>query len=285
MKLAIGTITSHDFPVPNVFWDAFITLRSRLDRGEVNQGLPPAQRIDNINWIRSHQFPTDQARNEICAAALKVEADYLLFLDCDMVHPPDLIERLLAIRQPVVTARYHIKKPPFAACVFMEDRVTPGPHVYRTVHFGRGVFEIHACGAGALLIRRDVLQTLYERGGHNWFRYQRGLNPPHDFSISEDMWFCEQVRAAGYAIWCDWDLMCGHVGQQIIDGHWNDSYVMKQAQDMLALPTMERAVIAKRTIVRGIPEGIDYPSGDHVAEYVPTSAPHLVERGPLVRVN
>jgi hypothetical protein len=270
MKLAIGTITSNDFPVPNVFWDAFITLIRRLEGGEVNKALPAHLRIDAFTWIRSQRFPTDTARNEICAGALTADCDYLLFFDCDMVHPADLVERLLFIEQPVVTARYHIKKPPFVACAFMEDRIAPGAHVYRTVHFGRGVFEIHACGAGALLIRRDVLVAIEAARGHNWFRYQRAIEPPHDFTISEDMWFCEQARALGFSIWCDWDLRCGHVAQQVIDAHWNDSYLLKQTQAMLEQPPAERALVAKRTIVRGIPEGIDYPSGEHVAEYAIT---------------
>ncbi len=274
MRLAIGTITSNDFPVPNVFWESFIALFRRLESGLVNSALPSHRQLTSLNWIRGQQFPTDVARNEICAAALQDGCDYLLFLDCDMVHPSDLVERLLLVDQPVVTARYHLKKPPFAACVFMHDRVTPGPRQYRTIHFGRGVFEIHACGAGALLIRRDVLTAIAERKGHNWFRYQRGPTPPHDFSVSEDIWFCEQARAAGFSIWCDWELECGHVTNHIIGKSFNDAYVIRQANEMLAKTPEERRSIVARTIVRGIPEGIDYPSGDHVDEY-PLTPPEV----------
>lgn len=267
MKLAIGTIMSNDFPVPNPFWDAFETLKRRIDGGLANRALPPHLQVSDYSWIKSHRFPTDTARNELCAATLAGGYDYLLFLDCDMVHPPELLERLLFIEQPVVTARYHIKKPPFAACAFMEDRITPGKGVYRTVHFGRGVFEIHACGAGALLIRRDVLQALETRVGYNWFRYQRAPEPPHDYTVSEDMWFCEQVRRAGFSIWCDWELECGHLAPQIIRKDFNDAFLLRQAQRMLEQTAEERAAIAARTVVRGIPEGIEYPSGEHVDEY------------------
>lgn len=267
MKLAIGTITSNDFPVPNVFWDGFIQIIRRLEGGQVNQALPPHLRIEALTWIRSHKFPTDVARNEICAGVLEGGHDYLLFLDADMVHPPELVERLLFIEQPVVTARYHIKKPPFVACAFMEDPLDPRPHIYRTVHFGRGVFEVHACGAGALLIHRRVLERIHDCHGHNWFRYQRAADPPFDFTVSEDMWFCEQARALGFSIWCDWELECGHLVPQVIGKSFNDSYLMRQANDMLAHSEEQRALVVRRTIVRGIPEGIDYPSGEHVDEY------------------
>lgn len=267
MRLAIGTITSNDFPVPNLFWDGFIQLIRRIERGEVNAHLPTHLQIEYFSWIRSHQFPTDVARNEICAAALKDRFDYLLFLDCDMVHPPELLERLLFIEQPIATARYHLKKPPFSACVFMDDHAEPGPHHYRTVHFGRGVFEVHACGAGALLIRGDVLRKLHEAHGHNWFRYQRNDKPPRDFSVSEDIWFCEQARALGFSLWCDWELECGHITNHVIGKSFNDSYVLRQADQMQRLSPKERQDIVRRTVVRGIPEGIEYPSGDRVDEY------------------
>lgn len=279
MRLAIGTITANDFPVPNLFWESFIELKQRIDCGEVNRHLPAHLQITSTTWIKGHKFPTDCGRNEICAGALEGGYDYLLFLDCDMVHPPELVERLLFIEQPVATALYHLKRPPFAACVFMEDPLDTRPHIYRTVHFGRGVFEIHACGAGALLIHRSVLQALVDRHGYNWFRYQRGPDAPHDFSVSEDMWFCEQARAAGFSIWCDWELRCGHITPQVIGKTHNDSFLLRQMQTLVDQAPADRTAIIKRMVVRGIPEGIDLPSGEHVDEYVVEArGPQLVTR-------
>jgi len=278
VKIALGTITANDFPAPNLFWEAFIMLKQRLDSGEANQHLPAHLQIDSTTWFKSHQFPTDCGRNEICAGALKGGYDYLLFLDCDMVHPSDLVERLLVMEQPIATGVYHIKRPPFAACVFMEDQVDPRPHIYRTVHFGRGVFEVHACGAGALLIHRSVLQAIFDRHGYNWFRYQRGPDAPHDFSVSEDMWFCEQARAEGFSIWCDWELRCGHITPQIVGKSSNDNYLLAQMQMLVDQPPAQRVDVIKRMVVRGIPEGIDLPSGEHVDAYVAAPRRPLVER-------
>jgi hypothetical protein len=35
--------------------------------------------------------------------------------------------------------------------------------------------------------------------------------------LGEDYYFCEQVRAAGFEIWCDGDLSrdIGHIGQKV----------------------------------------------------------------------
>jgi hypothetical protein len=278
MRIALGIIVSSGFRAdtdflfgrPDVPAEGLYALATRAISGEANKSLPADLQITGLRVILSRKFPTDIARNEICAAVLAGDEDYLLFLDADMVHPITLIETLLNARKDMITARYHLKKAPFAAIAYVKHRTQTGPHRYASVHFGQGVFEIERGGAGALLIHRSVIQAIYDRQGHNWFRYQRGPEPPHDFTVSEDFWFYQQVREAGFSCFIDWDCVCPHIGPLAIDDSFNTPFLHHQIGEYEKPDT--RDLVLQNTIVRNYPEGM-YLGADnefHVPEYVLT---------------
>ncbi len=277
MRVAVGLIVSSGYRAETDFLfgraeppkvgdgvalqEGLYALMQRVQTGAANQALPLDRQIAGFRMVLSRKFPTDVARNEICAAVLAGDEDYLLFLDADMVHPSDLMERLLLADKPVITARYHLKKAPFAAIAYVKHRTQTGPHRYASIHFGRGVFEIERGGAGALLIRRDVLQDIYSRIGHNWFRYQRIAEDPKDFTVSEDFWFYQQAREAGHSCWIDWDCVVPHIGQMPIDDSWNTPFLHTQISEY-ENPDV-RDMVLNNTIVRNYPDGLIL--GDGVA--------------------
>lgn len=279
MKLAIGLIVSSGFRCDTEFLfgradvrtpEGLFGLATHLQTGAVNHALPRDQQLTGLRLIVSRKFPTDVARNEICAQVLAGDEDYLLFLDADMVHPATLFETLHRSDKPVITARYHLKKAPFAAIAYVKHRTETGPHRYASVHFGRGVFEIERGGAGALLIKREVVQRIHDRIGHNWFRYQRGPAAPHDFTVSEDFWFYQQAREAGFSCWVDWDCECPHIGQMPIDATWNQPFLHQQVGEYTQ-PELRDKVL-QNTIVLGYPGGMQLGERpeDHVPEYIVT---------------
>lgn len=217
MKLTIGLILSHGFPVPAPFVVGLAGLYRALLTGEGNTLLPPGQGITAARSVFSFAFPTDAARNELCRKFLDEDnGDYLLFLDADMKHPEMLPHRLLSHGQAIVTGRYQLRKSPFLTVAM--QKVGDGPHDYKAVDKCgpvRGLMPIDAAGAGCLLIRRDVLQTMRARLGDNWFQYQIGKSGLRD--VSEDMWFFEQAKACGYQAYLDADAVCSHIGQFEID--------------------------------------------------------------------
>jgi glycosyltransferase involved in cell wall biosynthesis len=307
MRLAIGLILSPGYTPPAEFWlgrpdrngspEGYLALIQRIQTGVINQHLPEEKRITGFRQITARKFPTDVARNEACRAVLEGDEDYLLFLDCDMVHPADTVERLLLADKPVITARYHIKKAPFAAVAYVKHRTQEGPHRYAAVHFGRGVFEIERGGAGALLIRRDVLQRIHDRqaaqwddfhgstvrddlprwvNGYlpakpiiQWFRYQQGPEQPNDLSVSEDFWFWQQVRETGFKGYCDWDLECQHLAQMPIDSSWNTPFLNQQVSEYTN--PAHRDMVLANTIVCGYRDGMFLGDEAHVPEYVVTA--------------
>lgn len=302
MRLAIGVIVSSGFRCDTEFLfgrageppEGLFALSSHIQTGAINATLPDDLKITDVRLTVSRKFPTDVARNEICTSVVKDGFDYLLFLDADMVHPVDMVAKLLMARKPVITARYHLKKAPFAAIAYVKHRTQEGPHKYLTVHFGQGVFEIERGGAGALLIHRSVLEGIQARQRRlwtnvldnvptldpdqaelldippvevcQWFKYQRGPEAPHDMTVSEDFWFYRQAREAGFSCWIDWDCECPHVGPMAIDQSWNTPFLHTQISEYQN-PDV-RDVVLKNTVVRGYPGGMELgDDGTRVEEY------------------
>jgi len=53
------------------------------------------------------------ARNNIVATAIKENYTHIMFLDCDMVFPPDTVNRLLAHDKDICAALYRRRRPPY----------------------------------------------------------------------------------------------------------------------------------------------------------------------------
>jgi glycosyltransferase involved in cell wall biosynthesis len=267
MRIAIGLLVSHGFPAPSAFWDSYEQVMEHIRTGQTNSLLPAERAITGVRRIKSTAFPVDVARNEIVRDFLNGDEDYLFFMDADMTFPPSVVGRLLAHNTAVITARYHMRKIPYHAVLYVKHKTQEGPHCYAPVHYGKGLIEIERGGAGALLIRRDVLEVIQTRIGQNWFRYQRGPLPPHDFSVSEDFWFYQQAREAGYSIYADWDVECEHLQEFGINRSWNEAYLDAQVREFATMtPEAKQAALAS-LVVCGYPDGIRLASGDHLAPY------------------
>ena len=154
------------------------------------------------------------ARTQLCRMALEAEADFVLWLDSDVIFPPNLMEDLMADIQgkDMVTAIYYKRRPPFSPVIWKTTRpgILPGQgEVIAYDDFPEdGLFEIDACGFGAVLMKtgviRDVANTFHETFG-----------PIPGFG--EDLSFCIRARGCGYKIWADPALKIGHKGSMIIN--------------------------------------------------------------------
>lgn len=270
MRLAIGLLLSHGFPAPTDFWDSYELVMSHVSTGDANKLLPEDVQITGVRRIKSTAFPPDVARNQIVREFLAGDEQWLFFMDADMLFPHDVVPRLLQHRKPVITARYHMRKPPYHAAVYVKHRTQEGPHCYAPVHYGQGVFEVERGGAGALLIRRDVLEAIEFRIGPNWFRYQRGPEAHRDFTVSEDFWFYRQAREAGFPCWCDWETECGHLQMVSVNLSYQQAYLDAQMRELSAMSEERRQKTVGSLVACGFPDGLVLPSGDRVDPYVVT---------------
>lgn len=154
------------------------------------------------------------ARTSLCKMALEAGADYVLWLDSDVIFEPDLMERLMEDIQgrDMVTAVYHGRRPPFKPVIW--KTITTGllPENMVVEQYDDypedGLFEIAACGFGAVLMKIGVIADVAATF-HQTFSPLPGLG--------EDLSFCVRARNCGIKIWCDPKLQIGHKGSTIIN--------------------------------------------------------------------
>lgn len=143
------------------------------------------------------------ARNNGVATAQQFGADYLFFLDSDMVFPRRTLHRLLAHGQDVVGALYTKRIPPYSLLGTTLDVQPPDAPA--------GLIEMARIPTGCLLIK----MTVFDRLTRPYFRF--AADEATGDVIGEDYVFCDLVRQTGLRIWSDVALSMeiGHIGQQI----------------------------------------------------------------------
>lgn len=211
------------------------------------------------NWVgsllqvripfRSHQWkfdtgnPIDISRNISCTTALQNRCRYLLFIDADVLLPPDAVEKLVAAKRPIVSGAYRSRGDPYwwianrkGKPITDEEFNNQGPLV-----------EVDEVGMGACLIDtrvllkvaqklkewrcfvnhsrdagREVIVVNNDEAKANDYRcpyckgylisrffWHRGgmqnVNP-----LSEDYYFCKLARESGFKIYVHNQVQCSH---------------------------------------------------------------------------
>lgn len=161
------------------------------------------------------------ARNELAKQAIKSEADWVLWLDSDMVFEPNLLNRMLTVCKDndidFLTAICFRRKPPYTPCLF--DRLEKMEHgaSYTTImSVPEGRFKVGGCGFAGVLMSTDVLMSVAAKFGGRMFDPIEGMG--------EDVSFCWKARRCGYDIWCDSDIELGHVGNMIVTKQFFEAY-------------------------------------------------------------
>lgn len=146
------------------------------------------------------QFGCDVAsnRNEIVNQTLNSGAEYLLFVDADMVFNPDTLTRMLSHGKDMVGLLCNKRTFPLVSNVapLDEDRTKPIP---------KTLFKAGSCGTGVMLIKTEVFKKL----SFPWFEFRYEGNE----HIGEDVNFCRNARKIGYDIWVDPEIPVRHAGE------------------------------------------------------------------------
>ena len=145
-----------------------------------------------------------KARNEIAKRALEGGYDYVLMVDSDIVLPKCALIRLLQDGKPAVFGVY-----PRKYVDFVEVIKYGAPwewNVFSNEESKRDdVVEVKAVGFGCALLDVDVFRHL----NYPYFKYEIYEGGSH---LSEDYYFCRIAMEAGYGIFADFGVRCGHIG-------------------------------------------------------------------------
>ena len=129
------------------------------------------------------------SRNALAANALKMEADYVLWLDSDMVFPPDVLERLMKDRDKgdIITAVYYRRVAPYSPVLLdkleIDDTGCEWTNMKKVPD--KGIFEVAGCGFGCVLMPTKIFTDVLAEFG-NLFAPIKG--------VGEDLSFCWRAR-------------------------------------------------------------------------------------------
>lgn len=161
------------------------------------------------------------ARNNLARQALKTDADYVLWLDSDMVFAPDTLIRMLKVCKDndidFLTAVCFRRKPPYTPCLFDRlEKVEKGASYTALLSVPEGLFKVGGCGFAGVLMASDVLLSVQSKFNGRMFDPMDGFG--------EDVSFCWRARQCGYEIWCDSSIEFGHVGNCIVTRGYFEAY-------------------------------------------------------------
>lgn len=151
------------------------------------------------------------SRNKLAGYAVDSEADYILWLDSDMVFQPDTLERMMKVLDEheeidILSGLYFKRTTPFSPVLFSRLGFNAEGELEweEMKEVPDELVEVEGCGFGCVLMRTDSLFAIAakEQQG-NWFTPLA--------NAGEDCAFCIRARENGYRIYCDPSIDLGHM--------------------------------------------------------------------------
>lgn len=178
-----------------------------------------------FEFVRGHDCAA--ARNKIADKALGLEAEWLFMVDGDVTVPQDALLNLLSHDVDCVSGYYLRRRednlPSGLTCAHKLLDANGREHFNYTLENsyaadelaemrGRGecLVEAHGFGMGCVLVRADV----FNRVRYPWFKWVNYENEKRTV-LTEDYYFCEELRKAGIKRYVDTRVACGHMFRRI----------------------------------------------------------------------
>ncbi len=172
-----------------------------------------------------------EARTNAVRMFLEGDAEWLWFLDYDLVFNPDTLPKLLEVvdpvERPIVCGLYFIRlnDGQIWPC-WLEKDEDGDPRNPRTVEAGE-LREVFAVSMGCTMIHRSVLEKMEQARPDDpwpWF----GHDIYHGKRSSEDMTFCMRARELGFPSYGYAGVVCDHIKTEVIT--WRSFGDVKERQ-------------------------------------------------------
>lgn len=168
-------------------------------------------------------------------------ADWLLFVDADMIFERGALDRLLSQadpkERPVIGALYFggNQNGCFPQLYFINPDAEDGPMTARADEVPEGDGPIHVAGTGAgfLLIHRTVLEDIRARdfsAAYPWWAETEMSGKP----VGEDLTFCLRAAMCGHRTFVDLGLPIGHHKTTVIGLKTHVAQVALSREEALA---------------------------------------------------
>ena len=154
----------------------------------------------------------DEARNGLAEAALRNDYEYVFFLDDDMVPMADELLHLYRLMEEfasidVLSPFAYRRKPPYWPCVM---RRRPDGKYDPVETRDAGLIDVDMTTIACTIVRTSILKKIPKP----WFAFEWR----DGVKYSEDIVFCEKVKAAGGRIVVDSDREVLHISENLLVG-------------------------------------------------------------------
>jgi hypothetical protein len=222
----------------NVYLTSLLGLQSHLFSKGIHLSL---DLIGNESLIT-------RARNLLVARFLKSKGTHLLFIDADIGFRSETVSRMLDFDKEIVTAVYPKKNVNWETVASKVQSQSKEPIHAMGLDFNinlsqgtskvqNGFVEVHDSATGMMLIRRDVLEKMYDAYKEELFAvndlqnrdvipnyvslFDCMIDPETKRSLSEDYAFCRRWQALdpeNNKIWADLSSPLLHMGSTTFSG-------------------------------------------------------------------
>lgn len=175
----------------------------------------------DFDFVRGYDCAT--ARNNIAQRAIDGGYDYVLMVDNDVILPEDALAKLLEDPHPVCLGYYAHRDADnvYRGNTCICKRYQPDGREYfnypleseysaeeirKMIDKGKKKIRIHGGGMGCAFIKVDVFKQI-KYPWYDWVNYA----DDHRGMLSEDLYFCEKLKAAGIPVYADVRVGCGHI--------------------------------------------------------------------------
>lgn len=216
---------------------------------------------------------TDRNRNTILAEFIELGVDGVLWLDSDMVYPPDIIERYLELEKlhgemSIIGALYFKRSAPHSPIGYTASDDPRRP--YRPIMpqlIKRGtIYEVEGLGYGGMYVPMSVYEKMGEK---KWTKYGENFHDPKAESgnLTHDLVFCRDAREAGIKIFLHGSVRPGHIGEKLItEEDFFDNFpprLLKHIKVLVCMPTTDTSLAYKAIAVMQARAG--YPNVNFMA--------------------
>lgn len=136
-------------------------------------------------------------RDQLADMVLEAGSTHALWLDSDMMFPPDTIQRLLNHNKSIVAGNYVTRQYPHKTVAYSKL------HDWRSYLINNtdtDLVEVEAVGMGCMLTDATVLKQMSKP------YFQTVWIAETQDHMGEDFYFCKQAKVLGHTVWIDTNL-------------------------------------------------------------------------------
>lgn len=193
---------------------------------------------------------TDSNRNVMLQEFLEEGFDYLLWLDSDMIYPPNIIEEYL--KAPKITKKpidvigclYFKRQEPYSpiAYTLSNDKERPYTEIPHLSVRKDSFYDVDGLGFGGLMVSRHTYDRLKSK---KWHKYGSNFHLPFAAKdkLSHDLEFCKNVKNKGMNILMHGGIRPKHIGKLWVDGSMCEQKIdiNKWPETLVIMPTTDKS--------------------------------------------